>query len=108
MYGICGWLGEFGCGKSPASVLDEMSCGLTQVVAKRYWKSTPHAGLHVTAGHFHVDNEIWASLAGEPFWSSPVIVDKADPDNPAKTLALAYRRYDKELLQYLHGPFALA
>src|SRR6266487_2829836 len=108
MYGICGWLGRYGSGKSPARVLEEMSRELTQVVAKQYSKSTPHAGLHVSAGHFYVDNEIWASLEGESFWSSSLLVDKADSDNPAKTLAFAYRRYDKDLLQYLHGPFALA
>ena len=108
MYGICGWLGDFRSGASPARVLDQMSAGLTQAGFKHCSKSTSQAGLHVRGGYSYIDNEIWAAVEGDPFWSSPKLADSPDQGNPAATLALAYRLYDKDLLQHLHGPFALA
>jgi asparagine synthase (glutamine-hydrolysing) len=55
-----------------------------------------------------VDDTLWAVLEGTPNWSSPELAASADAGTHSEALALAYRRYGNDLLNYLHGAFALA
>jgi len=109
MSGICGWLGVEGSGPKPGRALERMAHRLSfGRVSPLQASWGPRAGLYADSGRPYVDDALWAALDGTPNWSSPELAASADAGTHSDALALAYRRYGKDLLKYLHGPFALA
>ncbi|HVG20677.1 MAG TPA: asparagine synthase-related protein [Blastocatellia bacterium] len=109
MNGICGWLGECEYEESPTLVLKRMAREFTEPeVGGQHSKAATGAGLCVQDGHFYADDDLWAAIEGNPFWSSPDVADVADSHGPAEALAFAYRRHGSDLLKHLRGPFSLA
>ena len=109
MSGICGWLGVEGSAQNPARALERMAQRLSFGPADPLQASWgPRAGLYATSGRPYVDDALWVALDGTPNWSSPELAACADAGTHSEALALAYRRYGKDLLKYLHGPFAFA
>ena len=109
MAGICGWFGVEGSALMPARALERMARRLSSGRAHpRHANWGPQAGLYADSGRPYVDDTLWASLDGTPNWSSTELSAAAEAGSHSKALALAYRRFGSNLLEYLHGPFALA
>jgi len=108
MSGICGWFGVEGSLPNATRALERMAHRLSFGVSPLQASWGPRSGLYADSGGPYVDNSLWAALDGTPNWSSPELAASATGGTHSKALALAYRRYGRDLLKYLHGPFALA
>ncbi len=72
----------------------------------RTWPQAEQAQRLPDADHIFCEPGLIIALNGHPIWrpAGPV----ADQEDPARQLALAYRRWGAEFLSRLHGSFALA
>ena len=113
MTGICGWIGGRDLGKSTPETLAQMAGGLPSIGECRLQSRViEKAGLCLNArsgeGHWHVDGDLCAAIEGHPRWSDARLAEIAVEQGDSAALAHAYRERHTQLLQHLHGDFAIA
>jgi len=107
MGSICGWLATDG---PPAEVNDLSKMAQSAVTeapqtAKETWLAT--GALSVRGGALHRAEGILAAIEGRPHWRNAELDRLARDRGQAAALTEAFRRFQKDLVHHLHGPFAL-
>jgi len=113
MTGICGWISPEHDKHPPGAILAAMAGKLVPAPVTYSTTGKPAlTALHAQAseGRLHTleKNGLMISLTGQPIWSDEKLSAQAKQQNHAATLMSAYQQYGPKLLDYLHGPFALA
>lgn len=113
MTGICGWI-NLGCKQQdPVSILNTMADGLipAPVTHSAIGESGSRALFAQAAEnrlHCLEKNGLMVSMTGQPIWSDEKFSEQAKQQSHAAVLMNAYQQHGPKLLDYLHGPFALA
>jgi len=114
MSGLCGWMTSSGDGADGAeSVLAAMGAGQPAFSGPLVeQQALPVAALRVQGPppttHFGCREAIVAAIDGAPRWQHERLRETARERGDAVALIEAYRRYGRELVQYIHGPWTLA
>lgn len=113
MSGICGWLGS-GFGHTEMhQALENMAHSIkcqtgTEIQSTLHETTAAAACGGLYSASLHEEDGIIALLVGSPEWVDPSLAEITSTRTPAAALATAYRRFGKDLLPRLRGPFALA
>ncbi len=111
MTGLCGWLGPIGQDSNPSVVLGKMMAPLGSAEPVQNLSSTNYAlGAYSPFGlaSCHEAEGLLAAIDGRVNWDDAELARLAQERSPAAALHAAYRRWGKDCLRHLHGPFALA
>ncbi|MHB1232224.1 MAG: asparagine synthetase B family protein [Burkholderiales bacterium] len=111
MTGLCGWLGPIGQDSNPSVVLGKMMAPLGSAEPVQNLSSTNYAlGAYSPFGlaSCHEAEGLLAAIDGRVNWDDAELARLAQERSPAAALHAAYRRWGKDCLRHLHGPFAMA
>ena len=112
MNALSGWLTPVGKEVAPEAALDAIAAAYKGRPAEMASKSGPEAGLWAAVtdapGGLCGQEQPWTAIVGDHHWSDPSLAEIASSQGAAAALRQAYRRYGSELLDRLHGAFALA
>lgn len=111
MTGLCGWLGPIGQDNNPSVVLGKMMAPLGSAEPVQNLSKANYAlGAYSPFGlaSCHEAEGLLAAIDGRVNWDDAELARVAQERSPAAALHAAYRRWGKDCLRHLHGPFALA
>ncbi len=111
MTGLCGWLGPAGQDSNPNVLLGKMMAPLGSAEPAQNLSSTNYAlGAYSPFGlaSCHEAEGLLAAIDGRVNWDDAELARLAQERSPATALHAAYRRWGKDCLTHLHGPFAMA
>ena len=111
MTGLCGWLGPIGQNSNPSVLLGKMMTPLGSTESAQNLSSANYAlGAYSPFGlaSCHEAEGLLAAIDGRVNWDDAALARLAQEHSPAAALHAAYRRWGKDCLTHLHGPFAMA
>jgi asparagine synthase (glutamine-hydrolysing) len=111
MTGLCGWLGPLGQDSNPSVLLSKMMTPLGATEPAQNITSAAYAlGAYSPFGvaSCHEAEGLLTAIDGRVNWDDAALTRMAQERSPAAALHEAYRRWGKECLTHLHGPFAVA
>jgi len=111
MTGLCGWLGPIGQDSNPSVLLNKMMAPLGSAEPAQNPTSPAYAlGAYSPFGlaSCHEAEGLLAAIDGRVNWDDAALARLAQERSPAVALHAAYRRWGKDCLAHLHGPFAIA
>jgi asparagine synthase (glutamine-hydrolysing) len=113
MGNFCGWSGVYpGADKSLQAIKSMLKAcgGTTSNETDPYYDDAGAIGISkglYSTSHFQQDG-IRVAIAGSPAWDDKELSETAANQGDGAALIKAYRRFGKDFLSRLHGPFALA
>jgi len=115
MSGLCGWIDIPATDEERQRTIVAMAAGLPAPLGGCAAPCHATAGAAALAvhteplpGRLHTEGQRLIAICGRPEWSDPQLAAASEEQGPARVLAREYGRRREQVLQGLHGAFALA
>lgn len=114
MSGLCGWIDgrAAAIGEAPR-VLDLMTAGIPLLPGAAFESAASDSRALAAGGATNdrdlvAEGPVWAAIVGQPRWTNADLAAMAKTEGHACALVASYARYETDLFEHLHGPWALA
>ena len=111
LWAVGGWFGDFATDEAPEFLLSRMMGDASKDFRSCLVHIDRRASIFLGPGtpgrELVVDGRLCLAIFGNPWWSNAALEQTAQSAGHAAAALAAYRRWDRQLLDHLHGPFGL-